>query len=154
MNNIAPWNDEQLTSHENIRASFRKALPAVLAGTDPQPLVWNSRGELNNWDRGPQRFVSNKPEGIVAAACRAAEISIGQFYCKARTRRFARTRQVVCYILKESNELLSYPEIADTVGYQNPTSVLQALRTVQKDLEHETSMGYLIYFKTKREMVR
>jgi hypothetical protein len=39
-----------------IRESFHKALPAILAGHDPQPIVWDSHGKLQTWDAPPQRL--------------------------------------------------------------------------------------------------
>ena len=39
-----------------IRESFRKALPAILEGHDPAPMVWNRHGKLLAWDAAPQHL--------------------------------------------------------------------------------------------------
>lgn len=148
------WTNLQIANHQEIRDSFNFALPSLIAGTTPAPLAWSPDGYVQPWDRGPQHYIEGSAHGIVAAACRASEMSIDEFYGSRKSRRHARTRQAVVYILKENNSLLGYVEIAEMVGYKDHSTIYHALRTMKKELKNEGSAGYIIYHKTRKEMVR
>ncbi len=152
MNNIAEWDDAQLSSHENIRRSFHKALPAILAGRS-NPRVYAHSGMKEHWDRGPTRKYRVKPARIVVACCLAGGIDHEEFFSADRRRQVARTRQVACVIMKQMHPKMMLSEIAEECGYVDHTSVLHANKVIAADRRREGSVGFQIYYRAKRELV-
>ncbi len=151
-NNIAEWDDAQLSAHENIRRSFHKALPAMLAGR-AEPRAYAPNGDLQVWDRGPVRQFRFDPAQIVDAVCVSAGIEIELFYSENRQRRIVRSRQMAAYIMHEMRPVMSQSELAAEVGYTDPSTVHYSLKMAAKELLDPSSTGYRIYHRAKRELM-
>ena len=71
---------------------------------------------------------------IATAVIEAVEKSFGVFDLTAHTRRkrIVKSRHLACYLIRELTDL-SYPDIADLVGYDDHTSAIFAVREIPKD---------------------
>ncbi|MGA7181208.1 MAG: chromosomal replication initiator protein DnaA [Thiobacillaceae bacterium] len=77
------------------------------------------------------------------------KLKVGDMYCKKRTRNLARPRQIAMALAKELTTL-SLPEIGESFGGRDHTTVLHACRKVQelREQDHDISREYLVLLQT------
>ncbi len=77
------------------------------------------------------------------------KLKVGDMFCKKRTRNLARPRQIAMALAKELTTL-SLPEIGESFGGRDHTTVLHACRKVQelREQDHDISREYLVLLQT------
>jgi chromosomal replication initiator protein len=77
------------------------------------------------------------------------KLKVGDMFSKKRTRNLARPRQIAMALTKELTTL-SLPEIGESFGGRDHTTVLHACRKVQelRDQDHDISREYLVLLQT------
>ena len=136
---------------QEILDSFHKALPAILEGRDPEPMVWASNGKLHPWDRPPILPTGPSKKMILHIVCEVAGISRATILGNLRHRRFVRPRHVACYLIHEYRPRMSLPQIGEFMGDRDHTTIINAIRRIQDLLEHDDSTQQL-YHEVKRRL--
>jgi chromosomal replication initiator protein len=88
-------------------------------------------------------------ENIQKTVAEYYKLKVGDMFCKKRTRNLARPRQIAMALAKELTTL-SLPEIGESFGGRDHTTVLHACRKVQelREQDHDISREYLVLLQT------
>ncbi len=88
-------------------------------------------------------------ENIQKTVAEFHKLKVADMFCKKRTRNLARPRQIAMALAKELTNL-SLPEIGESFGGRDHTTVLHACRKVQelREQDPETARVYLLLLQT------
>jgi len=146
MNNIAEWDDAQLSTHENILQSMKGLWVDISNGVTPEPNVYDMDGGLAYWDvyrPGISR------DAVVAAVCQVTGFTLATLFGRQRSVRIVRPRQIACFMLSRLTKC-SLVEVGVYMGGRDHTTVIHSLRVVQQKLDDGDPYTCTIYREAKR----
>ena len=81
--------------------------------------------------------------------CEYFEIKPADIVSESRLKKFATPRHIAQYLCRQLTEF-SYPEIGQRFGGRDHTSVMHAVRKIEKDLERDSNMKNIISYLIRR----
>jgi chromosomal replication initiator protein len=138
---------------ERIRSNLRKLegalkrLSAHVALTGGPVTIETSRGLLGPLLQGDEPLRIS-PEKVQMAICRAYGITMHEMTGPNRSRKFSVPRQLAMYLTRDLTTC-SYPEIARKFGGRDHSSVIHAVRKVEKDLARDLKLQNQIKYLSK-----
>ena len=142
-------------SQQELLASVRKAMPAIIAGEDePVSLAHTDSGKTRGWDRRPIFRIGPSREAIRHEVCTITEVTPQAMKGRYRARPLVRARQV-CFLLLSQLRPMSTVEIGKFMSRDHST-VMHGLRVIQRlidpgDRKYEADTAR-IYREAKRRL--
>ncbi len=142
-------------SQQELLASIRTAMPAIIAGEDaPLGLAHTDLGVTREWDRRPIFQVGPSREAIRHEVCAAAEVTLQAMKGLHKARPLVRARQI-CFLLLCQLRPLSLVEIGKFMG-RDHTTVIHGIRVITRhiypsDRKYEADTAR-IYREAKRRL--
>ncbi|MBN1477204.1 chromosomal replication initiator protein DnaA [Candidatus Sumerlaeota bacterium] len=148
-------NDVTLFIAEHIRSNIRELEGSLLrvkafATMENRPIDLNMAkqvlGSLLVSEAATQRITIERIQEIV---CEYFEIKPTDIVSESRLKKFATPRHIAQYLCRQLTEF-SYPEIGQRFGGRDHTSVMHAVRKIEKDLERDSNMKNIISYLIRR----